>query len=74
MVICLCAHLFYSSLLCLAPVLTLKDLVGPFCSAGLISEARKVPRKGKAVDGATDAVVISGESLHVGCLPAPLGT
>lgn len=49
MVICLCAHLFYSSLFCLAPVLTLKDLVGPFCSAGLISEARKIPRKGKAV-------------------------
>ena len=42
-------HLSYSSLFCLAPVLTLKDLVGPFCSGDLISEARKIPRKGKTV-------------------------
>lgn len=62
MVICLCAHLFYSSLFCLAPVLTLKDLVGPFCSGDLISEAEKFQGKGKRCHGATDTVVISGES------------
>lgn len=67
-----CVLIFYSSLFPMAPVLTLKDFVGPFVLLVLFL-CQKIPRKGKAVPWGHRCRVIQAVSHSTwGCLPAPL--